>query len=319
MSSARSHLTPRRAFTLIELLVVIAIIGVLIGLLLPAVQKVREAANRTKCMNNMKQLGLAHHNYHDVNGGFAPLLILIPDSANAAMLNVHSWAPFILPYIEQNALHQQYRFDKPFNDAATNFAFPGGPARQIINTFLCPTTPEDRGNTTGVGCLDYSGTTQLLTPNPYISAAQQAAITPGDTSGFGVLALDGRLRPIGEVSDGTSNTFLLAEGAGRNAWWVQGRLIPNLVAAGGPWGNSGNRLVIGGYDPAIPPTTPVQTVGPCAVNCNNFNNIYSFHTGGANVLSADGAVRFLSATVSIEVVYQLVTRNRGEVIVSNAL
>src|SRR5438067_555126 len=99
---ARSRQRTKRGFTLIELLVVIAIIGVLVGLLLPAVQKVREAANRMSCTNNLKQLGLAMHNYHNAFGGFPPEQTTSPQN---------SWTPFMLPYIEQDNLYKLYRFD----------------------------------------------------------------------------------------------------------------------------------------------------------------------------------------------------------------
>src|SRR5437016_9812592 len=102
---------PRQAFTLLELLVVIAIIAVLIGLLLPAVQKVREAANRSKCTNNLKQLGLAVHHYHDARGEFPAALLNVPNPGGTTDPTAHSWTPQILPYIEQSALFAQYRFD----------------------------------------------------------------------------------------------------------------------------------------------------------------------------------------------------------------
>src|SRR5438876_5888266 len=102
-------LRARRGFTLIELLVVIAIIAVLIGLLLPAVQKVREAASRSKCQNNLKQLGLGLHAHHDAAGGFPPARV------NASTISC-SWPPFVLPYIEQDAIYKLYHFEVRWDD-----------------------------------------------------------------------------------------------------------------------------------------------------------------------------------------------------------
>src|SRR3954470_14196702 len=102
---------PRRAFTLIELLVVIAIIGLLIGLLLPAVQKVREAANRISCTNNLKQLGLGMHHHHDATCTFPPAYVNNGPWPPSAFAFTHGWAAFVLPFIEQESLYQLYRWD----------------------------------------------------------------------------------------------------------------------------------------------------------------------------------------------------------------
>src|SRR6267378_4008608 len=169
-----------RGFTLIELLVVIAIIGVLIGLLLPAVQKVREAANRMTCSNNLKQIGLALHNFHDTNQGFPPSRVnnrqappapLQPFSDFPQMSNVHfqhTWAPFLLPYIEQGNLQNQYNFSLNFEDNVTKNAN-GQTNYQVIQTdvklFLCPSAPAGRKATGNVGpgyaVSDYSPTSSI--------------------------------------------------------------------------------------------------------------------------------------------------------------
>src|ERR1700720_1565700 len=124
-----SSLPVRRAFTLIELLVVIAIIAILIALLVPAVQKVREAAARIQCANNLKQLGLALHGFHDVNRGFPPAQQTKPTN--------QAWVQFILPHIEQQPLFARYRFDLNWDNTATNDADPGGANQTVLTLLLC--------------------------------------------------------------------------------------------------------------------------------------------------------------------------------------
>src|SRR5687767_11333772 len=149
----------RRGFTLIELLVVIAIIAILIGLLLPAVQKVREAAARAKCSNNLKQLGLGLHNHHDTFGYFPAARERHPNPVSPTTSNDirHSWTPRVLPYIEQDNLFRTYRFDQQWDDGMTNDAA-GGPIKAQIPTFYCPSAPNpnDRLQGQNRGALDYA-------------------------------------------------------------------------------------------------------------------------------------------------------------------
>src|SRR5262245_26547135 len=127
----------RRGFTLVELLVVIAIIGILVALLLPAVQAAREAARRTQCVNHLHQIGIAMHNRHDVYLEFPPALAqFVPPGAQE--IKDHSWTPFVLPYIEQQAIYDRYNFDLRWDEGANTAA--GGPIREHIKTFVCPST-----------------------------------------------------------------------------------------------------------------------------------------------------------------------------------
>ncbi len=285
-------------YTLIELLVVIAIIGVLTALLLPAVQKVREAANRTQCQNNLKQLGLALHHYHDSNGGFP--------AAKISQTTTHSMFPFLFPYLEQQNLYRQYRFDASWDDPTTNDRDPGGPNLAKLQVLLCPSAPENRKGTDNRGMTDYSAINQLKRPNPYV---QQ--LPAQDPTLIGVLGLNVSRR-LTDVTDGTSSTLLMAEDAGRNQVWQLGQFV-KFGGPSGAWAAPNNWIVITGIDPSTgaPP-------GPCVINCNNFNDVYSFHVGGANSLFADGSVHFLPATLDINILIALMTRNQGEVIPADA-
>ena len=292
MSLPPQHRPPRPAFTLIELLVVIAIIAVLIGLLLPAVQKVRAAAARVQCANNMKQLGLALHGFHDARGGFPPAHLIMPGGAT------HNWTAQILPYIEQDNLFRLYNFNADWsahpNDSGVN--------QHQIKEFICPAAPSGRVGANNRGILDYPAINQVHRPNPYA-----AHLPPSDPSFVGVLGKN-VFRTIADITDGTSNTLLLAEDAGRNQDWEMGRRVGNLPESGA-WANPGGSITISGFNPktgAIP--------GPVAVNGCNSQNVYGFHTNAAGGLFADGSVRFLSSNTSLDVLIALTTREGGEVI-----
>jgi prepilin-type N-terminal cleavage/methylation domain-containing protein/prepilin-type processing-associated H-X9-DG protein len=368
------HLRPRNGFTLIELLVVIAIIGILIALLLPAVQKVREAANRTVCTNNLKQIGLAIHNYESTYAVLPacynrlPAPDLDPNAVFAGSQKGLSLLANLLPYMEQESL---YRMLDPNKSEFDTVNIPprgshsgSNPAyATVVKSYLCPSDPTPPtldyynaswgpyGNGGGATCYPGGGTgtnenpppgqiwarsdyfpitgihyaliqalglTDRYPGNPDDNPYQMAGtITDPGVSGGGVIK-------ITQITDGTSNTLVMSECGGKPVGYnrkrriyvsevdglpVDGSIEP-VSSAGGAWGDmfvysalAGGRCDDSGY-----------RLGPCMINYTSNNEIYSWHSGGANALFGDGSVRFLHDNAAASVVIALVTRAGGEVV-----
>jgi prepilin-type N-terminal cleavage/methylation domain-containing protein/prepilin-type processing-associated H-X9-DG protein len=298
----------RPAFTLVELLVVIAIIGVLVALLLPAVQAAREAARRMSCSNHTRQLGLALQNYNDTYNAFPP-------SRHAGGVNI-CWLVRILPYIEQANI--TYDFSLGGQGGAINSAV----TNTQLKVLLCPSAPTGRkGGGVGVpgtaGVSDYVAIAHVTTNNPLI-----VPTPPADPAGNGVLGGLGAVpvfRRLAEITDGTSNTLMVSELAGRPQLWVRGKFI-NTNHAQSQWTNhEGGLAVVEGLS-----MDGLILGGPCALNCANMydpdyptgtnpnEEIYSFHSAGANVVFADGSVRLVASNTPISVVAAMITRDGGE-------
>ncbi len=303
-------------FTLIELLVVIAIIATLMALLLPAIQKVREAANRMRCASNMRQLGIAFHNHHNDHGTFPAAYTFQPRPPQDPI--AHSWAAFLLPYIEQGALAGSYQMNGLLNQS---------PNQDIIVTHLkvmqCPSAEPNRLYSFTLPPQPSLGIVQAVS---WRGSATDYAVTSGvlaefwrvavpdlDPSGQrdGVLAVNDRRRIL-DVRDGTTNTILLGEVAGRPQVWFAGPTLVNTTTQipGAGWGDplNGEHWIRGSN------ATGASQPGPCVINCRNDQALFSFHPAGANALFADGSVYHLKRDINPRAFAFLVTRAKGEVI-----
>jgi prepilin-type processing-associated H-X9-DG protein/prepilin-type N-terminal cleavage/methylation domain-containing protein len=308
---SRSPVPPRRghrsAFSLIELLVVIAIIASLIGLLLPAVQKVRETAAQAQCQNNLKQIGLACHNFHGTHDGFPPGRVIGPFEPFNVPINVeHGSFPFFLPYIEQGALAGRYRYDvswfHPDNQPAVTTPLKVG---------QCPSAEANRVLPGGRG-LGYGGKAACTDYAP-IRVVDPSLINSGLVDRVaiyqGAMCTNFMGNQDRSIPDGLSTSILFGELGGRPDAYVAGRKVPGSdEVLGGPWAAMENGLIVKGFS-----RDGTTSPGHCAINCNN-QDVYSFHPGGANILFADGHVQFMSAAIDIREFVKMVTRTGGEVV-----
>ena len=292
----------RKGFTLIELLVVIAIIAVLIALLLPAVQAARAAARRIQCVNNMKQIGIAMHNYHDVVGTLPPGTV---GCCNG------TWQAFILPYFEQRALANSYNFSTPRYVDPSNVTV----TNSFIASLLCPSDTASRPTSTALGAFN-----GLISAHNYVANFGQTDIDQRDPlngvpfmgAPFTYIAhysnanhIDtpnkGKVIGFATITDGLSNTILNSEvvvGKGSDlrgmTWWTDATtftttLPPNSTLPDQMYSASACAYPAGG-------NTPCQVV---ALLAPLMTGARSFHSGGVNVTMADGSVRFIKNTINL--------------------
>lgn len=326
----------RKGFTLIELLVVIAIIAILIGLLLPAVQKVREAANRSQCQNNLKQMGLAIHNFNSTygtlpSGGEGTDFVNFP--YGPSQFDNFSFFTVILPFVEQQNTYNMMTVTAYYESTPNNIAA----AQTVIKTFLCPSNalrPPSGKDQQGFGYTDYG-------PTVYTDIDLTTGLRNTATRANGALHWVGHNAPpnqlggslLASITDGTSNTIAVAEDCGR----VEPQVSPYPDPAG--MGNSGRRAFWrwaepdSGYGVSGAPSGTMGVAisnnpspinggnGPPACNwilvnnCGPNDEIFSFHTGnGAQAVFCDGHVQFLNQSIPAQVCRMLVTPNGGEVL-----
>ncbi len=331
IASADSRQATRRAFTLVELLVVIAIIAVLIGLLLPAVQSAREAARRMACQNNIRQLGIAAHGYHDSMNEFPSGYT--QDRINGSFQG-HSVFYFLLNYLEGGNLHASMDKAVPRNNIS---AVPGERAAAAVATFVCPSDQFPEGNPHQYSSTEHYGVTSYRANGGSRPIFATSATNDGMFMATGSSARKASSAPKGvlvrmnQVRDGLSKTILFAEGShydpNFDSFTAAGYNSGSTISTWSRWypagGDAGmGNILCGAFSP-INYTTPFKHGGPGAPGSQGawyvfqdqrLSAIGSLHPGGANVVLGDGSTRFLAETLPQTMLSRYCTRADGQVI-----
>ncbi len=305
------HRRSRSAFTLIELLVVIAIIAILIGLLLPAVQKVREAAARMSCSNNLKQLAIACHSYHDAEGTLPRNAGPGYSYANTSP-NTWSWIARVLPYMEQGTLAQYGPQVLGSSMASATLPTGGLVCSQQVKSLLCPSDSSsgaartDRANvgSTLMGCTNYKGVCGQNWAwgdarwNPvYSVTGSNNGLDAGDGIFFRSDAINKAKLFIASISDGTSNTFMVGEDVAERNYHCDWAFFNHATGTCAIYPNC-------------------RTTAGTFYSLTDWPNVYSFrsnHSGGLNFAMADGSVRFVSDSIAIATYRAMASMAGGEV------
>lgn len=319
------------AFTLVELLVVIAIIGILVALLLPAIQAAREAARRAQCQNHMKQIGLATLNYENQTKKLPPSKWVEYIATSSPTTVAHSTLTYLLPYVEEQAIADKWDWKQTWSKPDTAKApFDNNTLKETpIATFKCPTAPQERDTTDSKGvtsgnpaAIDYrvcdamaTGSSNALSEQ--ITAGKVQARPNSKNAYHSILfneanttTLKSEFARLKKTTDGLSQSMMWFETGGAPVRYRNGQLDTTNQSAGetqggNTWADFANWYVVH------------NRCGDSFFNCNNNEEIYSFHVGGAYFGFGDGAVHFLNESIAPEVFVSLFTRDSNDIITEN--